>query len=439
MEEVNSSIQNSDDEGNKVIFEVLMELPYWVNLRKGNYKFLHRNILKDKLAENDIETGFNKDYMDCILHIDNFIWKIGFDHFKEYSDIKAHSILISEDLKNYVVIKDEDLEDIFGDRKEDVFYQKLKTVVKKTYRFMLKFKDDIKKTEKEIVEKFADPIKDDFLKSVNEFLEIYIGYFSSRTFCNEAYLLGTSAFSVDKVKVKILFNDEDITHKVGFPSGFYSHPFYPSLFPNLEKERQFFEVLNNNQTPSFTKVLKGISNYFFLHGDIRIGILYLDMALESCINDFIKEYNKKNPDAKIRKIKKNHTIRDFLIKDLPNILKTLKITENGKMIGDVIQFHNERNLIIHRKKRKINVNKINQLRESTVKLIVELEKYLGFPIIIENQKTDFTRNTMGVAMETIPGGSWGKIRIYKSFSEMIQDFNRRQEQKLKEDESPSNY
>lgn len=104
----------------------------------------------------------------------------------------------------------------------------------------------------------------------------------------------------------------------------------------------------------------------------------------------------------------------------------------------LIQFHNERNLILHRKQRKINVNKINQLRESTVRLIAELEKYWGFPIIIENQKTDFKRNPIGVAMETIPGGSWGKIEISKSFSEMVQDFNRRQDPKLKEDESPSN-
>jgi len=63
---------------------------------------------------------------------------------------------------------------------------------------------------------------------------------------------------------------------------------------------------------------------------------------------------------------------------------------------------------------------------------------LGFPNIIEIQKTDFTKNSMCIAMETIPGGSWGKIKIFKSFSEMVQDFNRRQGQKLKEEESPSN-
>lgn len=438
MGDVNNSIQKFDGKGNKIIFEVLMELPYWVNLRKGNYKFLHKNILEEKLAESDIEIGIKEDYVDCILNVDNFFWRIGFDHFKDYNDIKTNSLLISEDVEKYIIITDEQLEEFFGYRKENVFYQKLKTVVKKTYRFMLEFKNGIKKTEKEIVDKFAEPIKEDFLKSVNEFLEIYIGYFSSKTFCNEAYLLGSSAFSVDKVEVRIFLNDEDITHKVGFPKGFYSHPFYPSVFPNLEKEKKFFEVLKNNQPPSFTKILKGISNYFFLHGDIRIAILYLDMALESCITDFIKEYSKKNSEVKIRKIKKNHTIRDFLVNDLPKVIENLNVIENGKLIGDVIQFHNERNLLIHRKKRKINLKKINQLRESTVKLIVELERYMGFPNIIEIQKTDFTKNPIGIAMETIPGGSWGKIKIYKSFSEMAQDLNKRQRQKVKEEEPPSN-
>ena len=26
---------------------------------------------------------------------------------------------------------------------------------------------------------------------------------------------------------------------------------------------------------------------------------------------------------------------------------------------------------------------------------------------------------MGIAMETIPGGSWGKVQLFKSFSEMV--------------------
>ena len=110
-----------------------------------------------------------------------------------------------------------------------------------------------------------------------------------------------------------MINDEDITHKVGHLSGgFYSPPFYPAVFPTLDKESQFFNFLNKKRFPSFTKVLKGLSNHFFLHGDIRIGVLYLDIALESCINDFIKYYNEKNPEEKIRKIRKNRTIGDFI-------------------------------------------------------------------------------------------------------------------------------
>jgi len=56
--------------------------------------------------------------------------------------------LISEDAEKYVIITDEQLEEFFGYRKENVFYQKLKTVVKKTYRFMLEFKNGIKKLKK---------------------------------------------------------------------------------------------------------------------------------------------------------------------------------------------------------------------------------------------------------------------------------------------------
>ncbi len=83
------------------------------------------------------------------------------------------------------------------------------------------------------------------------------------------------------------------------------------------------------------------------------------MALESRITDFIKQHSKKNPEVKIRKIKKNHTIRDFLVNDLPKILENLNVIENGKLIEDAIQFHNERYLLIHRKKSKIKLNKIN--------------------------------------------------------------------------------
>jgi len=114
------------------------------------------------------------------------------------------------------------------------------------------------------------------------------------------------------------------------------------------------------------------------------------MTLESRITDFIKEYSKKNPEVKIRKIKKNHTITDFLVNALPKILENLNVIENGKLIRDVIQFHNERNLLIHRKKSKIKLNKINQLRESTVKLIVKLERYMGFPKFSLKSDSEFT-------------------------------------------------
>ncbi len=419
-------MSNNSEKNKKLEIQISLELPFWVNLRKGYYKFSHRDILKEKLAENGLETGLNEDYVDCTLFIDNFRWKIGFDHFKKFEDINAQYIMVSEDFKNQTLINDMDLEEYFGEHKDNAFFQKLKTVIRRTYNIMLSFKEGIEKTEKEIVEKFAEPIKIDFLKSINEFLEIYIGYFSTKSYCNDAYLLGGSVFSYDKVDVRIRLDDEDISDKVGFPTMVYSSPYYPTVFPQLDKESKFFDFLNNNRYPSFTKILKGLSNHYFIHGDTRIGVLYLDIALESSINDFIKYYNKNqsNPEEKIRKIKKNHTIGDFLKDDLPNILENhLEINDNLS-IEDLIQFHEERNLILHRKKRKLNESNINQLRESVIILIREFEKYMDLPYIIENQNTDFASNTIGRAMENIPGGSWGKVKLYNSFLEMAQDTKR---------------
>lgn len=45
-------------------------------------------------------------------------------------------------------------------------------------------------------------------------------------------------------------------------------------------------------------------------------------------------------------------------------------------------------------------------------------------IIIENQDTDFSSNIMGIAMEDIPGGSWGRFKLYKSFSELVHHINK---------------
>lgn len=366
-------MSDNNENGTELIVEVSMELPYWVNLRKGNYKFSHKNMLKERLADNGLKIDLNDDFTECILFLDNFRWKIGFDHFKEFNENEIPYIMISEDIKNNTIVSDEELENYFEPNKNNVFFQKLKTVVRRTYYIMLSFKEGIDKTEKEIIEKFAEPIKDDFLEAINEFFEIYIGYFSTKKFCNDAYLLGSSSFSYDKVEVRIELNNEDITHKIGFPMRFYDPPFYPNVFPSSEKESQFFNFLNNNRFPSFTKILKGLSNYFFLHGDIRIGVLYLDMALESCIIDFIKYYNEKNSENRIRRIKKNHTINDFLVEDLTNILNLINIIEDNQFIADIIQFHDERNLIVYRKKRRINEKNLNRLRLSVIKIIEDLK------------------------------------------------------------------
>ena len=102
----------------------------------------------------------------------------------------------------------------------------------------------------------------------------------------------------------------------------------------------------------------------------------------------------------------------------------INIIEGNQFIADIIQFHNERNLIIDKRKRRINEKNLNLLRLSVIKLIEAFEKYMELPIIIENQDTDFSSNIIGIALEYIPGGSWGRFKLYKSFSEMVHHINK---------------
>ncbi len=260
-------------------------------------------------------------------------------------------------------------------------------------------------------------------------MEVYLGYFSTRVFCNDVYLLGDSAFSQDRVSIKIILDDNDITQEIGFPMGIYSSPYYPMVFPKKEKENQLFDLLKNKKYPSFTKILRGLSNNFFLHGDIRIGIICLDIALESSISDFIEYYNSKREETspKLKKLKKNHTVMDFLGKDLKKILIEIFSIEDEDLISNIQKFHEERNLIVHRKKRKIHTD-INKFRTSVNDLIIRLETYMEKPSIIDDLETDFDKLILGVAAEEFKG--WGKIRLFRSFSEML---------RYQEDQKEKNY
>lgn len=50
-------------------------------------------------------------------------------------------------------------------------------------------------------------------------------------------------------------------------------------------------------------------------------------------------------------------------------------------------------------------------------LIEKLENYMERPTIIDNIETDFDKLILGVAAEEFKG--WGKIRLFRSFSEML--------------------
>jgi len=166
-----------------------------------------------------------------------------------------------------------------------------------------------------------------------------------------------------------------------------------------------------------------MSNNQFLYGDIRIGILYLDMALESCINDFINSYNEKtqNQNNKIRKIGKNHTLGDFIREDLNNILLNIFGFEDQDYINSIFKFHEERNLIIHKKKKSKNPE-IETMRDNVIDLIEKLEEFMNNPKVIEDVKKDFIKNPLGYFLETKEpkeNPQTVKIRIFKTFSEMV--------------------
>lgn len=213
-------------------FEFLFELPFWVNLRSGKYKITHKNIFKDIIDDRKLEIiSYNKNYEDYFITINNLMWKIGFDDFKKIESEDQRSVLIEEDIQNKRIIDNALLDRFFGNKKDEIYRSKLKTVIHKRYVFPITFKENKLLILKELVEPFIAPLKKDLLQAVNEFLEIYIGYFSTEVFNNEVYLLGDSAFSQERVSIKILIDDNDISSDVKFPLGLYSHPYYPALFP----------------------------------------------------------------------------------------------------------------------------------------------------------------------------------------------------------------
>ena len=399
----------------KLEFKLLFEFPYWINLRTGGYTFNHYNMLKEKLdKEILIQLIELDDFIDYSIYLDNFLWSVGVEKLSF-----LNKIFIKEDLESETIINKNDLEELFKENQDKVNFRKPKTIVNKNYVFPIIFQEETELKLPELIEPFIEPIKLDFIYALNEFIQKYIGYFSTKIFSNDADLLGESAFSIDKVLIRIFLDDKEVTEEIGFPLGFFSHPAYPLLFPSVEKENDFIENLRNHIDPSFTRILMGQSNNFFLHGDIRIGILYLDMALESCINDFIAFFNnqQETDEKKIRKIRKTHTIGDFIKEDLEGILLNLFDFKQSNYIDSIFNFHEERNLILHKKKKRKNPI-IEDMRDCVIDLIEKFESYMNYPKIIDDINKDFIRNPVGYFLESIDGGNWGKMKVFTSFSEM---------------------
>ena len=308
----------------------------------------------------------------------------------------------------------------FGNKKDEIYRSKLKTVIHKRYVFPITFKNDKALTLKELVEPFIEPLKKDLLKAVNEFLEIYIGYFSTEAFNNDVYLLGDSAFCQERVSIKIYLDDRDVSSDVKFPFGFYIHPYYPMLFPKLEIQKRFFDLLEQKKYPSLTKFMKGISNNYFLHGDVKIGIICLDIALESCISDFITYYNSKQEDnsKKLKKLKKTNSLGDFLRDDLPRVLNSVFGINDEKYVLETATSRNKGNLIVHRKRRNIDPE-MYKYRKTIHDLIEKLEDFIQLPKVIFDSNSDFDRMIVGISTETFERG-WGEIKLFRSFSELLE-------------------
>ena len=156
-----------------------------------------------------------------------------------------------------------------------------------------------------------------------------------------------------------------------------------------------------------------------LHGDIKIGILCLDIALETCISDFIAYFNSREEDnsKKLKELKKTNTLGVFLRKELPKVLKNIFGIDDENYVSEIKKFHEERNLIVHRKRRNIDPE-IDKYRKTVHDLIDRLEAFIKLPKLIDNPDIDFDRLIVGISTETFERG-WGEMKLLRSFSELI--------------------
>jgi len=78
---------------------------------------------------------------------------------------------------------------------------------------------------------------------------------------------------------------------------------------------------------------------------------------------------------------------------------------------------------LHKRKKNFDIDVLNIQRAKTIELIKNLEDYMGEPVLIKDISTDMLINSIGRAIEDIPGGSYGRIKIFKSFIELLQNID----------------
>jgi len=420
-------IQNAAKKHLKI--KIFFELSFWINLPSGKYTFKHFNQLKAKIDPLKVQLlSLTDDFLDSTLELENFLWKIGFDHLNPLSK-KYNSIYARENIQKQEIIPENVLKKWFNEDYDHVFFQKLKSVIHHEYDCEINYDSTTKKSLKELIEPLFTPLKDDFLQAVNEFIELYIGYFSTTSFNNDAFPVADPFFSSDRTNITLQIDDEDKTAEIGFPLGLYSPPFYPAFFPKKIITDKFIEYLKTDRKPSFTKILIGYSNRFFLHGDLRLGIINLDMALENCLGEFIEYYNAQNPNQKFPNLTKNHTLGDFLRLHLPNFFEKTQPSETVVLCSDSLEFHNLRNLVIHKKQRRFKSTKIEKMRRSVLNLISLLEDYMRLPKICSaSAEQDFIGNPIGTALEPSEAGLI-LLRFFGSYSEVIRDREQKRNKK----------
>jgi len=329
----------------ELIISISVELPFWMNIRSGEYPIERWTRFGEELSKRGIQNKILNSVKDNVvkhtLIVENFKWKIGIDDInfeKHFTGVqqKNYDIFVIEDHEKREIVSDSLLNKYFGANQKFVSYKKIKTEITIKYHLTL---NDFR--GKDTILAISDVLKDDSLKAINEFISIYTGFFSTINWSNDASIVGPSIFTQENTRIQLTLDGKDMSSEFGFPMSFFNSGRYPAAFPSFSVEKLFFDYLDKNIKPSFSKILKGFSNHFFDHGDVRIGILFLNMSLESCIESFIEYFNNKNEKGKkLKELSKNYSLGDFLKGELESVINDILNLDPKEYIDNINKFYN---------------------------------------------------------------------------------------------------